>query len=416
MALYVVFLVIAAPFIGYKAIHFRQLSVFDEWQYAERVHQVAEGDYVMREGEMIGEWAQRTRMCRGIARVVEGHPVICRHRVEEVPLANSAAGDPPTYFWVTGTLTRIALATPFADNTVTTGRLVGIGWAAAGMLALFLLARDLGARRPAAFVVALTQPLVPGFAQQYAFMTPHATDVAVGALVAIASLRYLRGRWPWWPLALSGLLVALSKGTNITIVIAMGICMVAVIVWPGTFDRKTRIRALIGGVALGGATAAGTLGWMLAVSGLRAAEAAPPGDYLVESLDKQALTADAARMMSTFGEGGLLLLGAVTIMVMVGTAIAVWAGLTPAGPLLRPLAAGHVLGSMLSPVVLAVMVFVTSDQYIPVQLRYALALWALGLGFASLLLRTKTAIALALLLLTAWWALPVIWNLDGVVS
>jgi hypothetical protein len=71
------------------------------------------------------------------------------------------------------------------------------------------------------------------------------------------------------------------------------------------------------------------------------------------------------------------------------------------------MAAGYVLGAIVSPIVLVVLVFVSSDQYVPIQYRYGLALWPLGLAFAAwLLLRTRTALVVSWLLLAAYLVLP----------
>ena len=60
-------------------------------------------------------------------------------------------------------------------------------------------------------------------------------------------------------------------------------------------------------------------------------------------------------------------------------------------PYVRQLAPGYLLGVGLGAVVLDVMVFLTTGQYFGVHLRYGLALFPLGLAFAALLLRTRTA-------------------------
>jgi hypothetical protein len=412
--LVVAFCVLAAPLIGWKAVHNRQLSVFDEWQYADRVHQASTGDFTIRDGEKISPWGHQQLTCRGIVRVVPGHPARCDEKHPEAPNPNSAAADPPTYFWVTGVATRAVLTTGLTDDVITTARLVGIGWAALAMWTLFVLARTVGANRPASLLVASTQVLVPVFAQQYTYLTPHALDVPVGAFAVMAALQWMRGRWSWWPLVVAGILAALTKGTNITIVVALGIFLLAVLVWPGVFDRDRRRRAVLGGLALGGSAVVSTVLWTVVVDATRLAVYDPPGDYIVDSLDPAAVAVDAIRFMAPFGDGGMLFFGTLMMSAMTGTALVVWSGLLRRRPLLRPLAAGYVLGAMVSPIVLTLLVFFTSDQYIGMQLRYGLALWPLGLAFVALLLRTRTALVLAGLVLAGYWAMPFVWNLDGI--
>jgi hypothetical protein len=414
LALCIAFAVIAAPLIGWKAVHNRQLSVFDEWQYVDRVHQVSTGDFVIRDGQRISAWAHQQLTCRGIVRIVEPQPKRCDNPHKRAPNANSAASDPPTYFWTTGVATRAVLVTGLTDNVVTAARLVGIGWAVLAMLSVYLLARTLGAGRIGSFLAGSTQVLVPVFAQQYTYVTPHALDVPVGALVVIATIRWMRGQWRWWALVLAGALTGLSKGTNITVVVAMGVFLLAVLAWPGTFERAMRVRALRGGLLLGGSAVATTVLWTVVVDLMRKTTYPPPGDYVVDSLDPAALSVDAIRFVTPFGDAGMIFFGTFLMSAMTGAALVRWAGLSDGGPLLRPLAAGYVVGAILAPLVLAFLVFVTTDQYIGTQLRYGLALWPLGLAFAALLLRTRTAVVIAGVFLIAYWAMPFVWNLDGI--
>ena len=411
----VAFAIAAAPLVTYEAVHNRELSVFDEWQYAERVHQVAQGDLFMRNGEVIGSWAQGTRACRGIIRVVEPQPDPCWGR-EPVVIANSAASDPPPYFVATGAITGVLMATGITDNAVTTGRLVGILWAALSMWSLLLLSRAMGAGRAASLVVSFTPLLVPGFLQQYTFITPHALDIPVGAFAALATLRFMLKEWPWWTLVLAGLGVAGVKGSNIVIVVGLGIALLAAITWPNaTIDRAGRIRALVTGAVLSVSAVAFTALWQFIVKATQVLEPPPPGNFFVDKLDPQWLAIDSFRFLSTWGEGALLMPGVWLLIAINGSAIAVWAGLArDQQPFVRQLAPGYLLGCAVGALVLDFMVFFLTDQYIGVHIRYGLALFPLGLAFFSLLLRTRTSqvIAFAALLLYAW--APAMLGLDSI--
>lgn len=424
--LLLMFALLATPLIAHEATHNRELSIFDEWQYAERVHQVATGDVWMRNGEVIGPWAQGTRACRGIIRVVPPQPVPCFGN-EPVLIANSAASDPPPYFVATGAVTGVLLATGITDNAVTTGRLVGILWAALSMWSLFLLFRAVGATRAGSLVVALTPLLVPAFLQQYTFITPHALDIPVGAFAALATLRFLRAEWPWWTLVLAGLGVAGVKGSNIAVVVGLGIALLAVIVWPRLrtagaasdgeqpLGAAVRLRALVAGVVLAGSTVAFTIAWMLVVKATQLVEPPPPGDYAVDSLAPAALVTDSIRFLSLLGEGPLLAPGLWFLMAMSGSALAIWTGLArPQLPFVRQLAPGFLLGAALAPIVLNLMVFVTTGQYIGIQFRYGLALFPLGLAFAALLLRSRTSVVVALAALLLYAASPALAGLDSI--
>ena len=407
LLLMVAFAVVALPLVATKAVQHRQLSPFDEWQYADRVHQVMEGDLVIRDGEEISPWGQRLLTCRGIETIVP--PADCRPEPKVRHTTNSAASDPPTYFWATGAVAEAATLTGVVDNPVTAGRLVGVLWAALGMWSVWVLSRAVGATRAASATASIAVTTVPVFLMQYHYMTPHALDVPVGAFVALATLRFLRREWAWWTLVVGGFLVAFVKGTNLTVAVAMCLAMLVLALWPSDhFPRQLRMRALVGSLVLGVSSVALTGVWLVIVGAMRFAEVAPPGDYAATTLDPALLMLDSTRFVGPVVGHGTVLLGTMLMAALTGSALAVWGGSGHRkAPLLRPVAAGYVLGAVVSPIVLVVLVFVSSDQYVPIQYRYGLALWPLGLALAAwLLLRTRTALIVSWLLLAAYVVLP----------
>jgi hypothetical protein len=412
--LLLVFAILAAPFVANQAVENRELSIFDEWQYSERVYQVSQGDLFMRHGEILTEWAQDVRTCRGIVRLGPPAPPPCKSG-EPFVVANSAAADPPFYFVVTGSVTAVLLKTGLLENPVLAGRMVGALWAALSMWSLFLLARAVGASRVASFVVSTCVLMVPAVLQQYTFITPHALDIPVGAFAGLATLKFLRREWPWWTLVLAGLGAAGSKGSNVAVIVGLGVTLLAVIAWPRVFDRSVRLRALLGGVALGGSTLAFNLLWMLIIRWTQVADPPPPGDYEIAALDRQAVLVDSIRFLSPNGEGTLLMPSVWFMILINGTALAIWAGLAgEQRSFVRQLAPGYLLGSALAAVVLDVMVFITTDQYIGIHLRYGLALLPLGLALAALALRTRTSLVIAVVALIAYAAAPWVLGLDSI--
>ena len=135
------------------------------------------------------------------------------------------------------------------------------------------------------------------------------------------------------------------------------------------------------GVVLAGSSVVFTLAWMMVVKATQISEPPPPGNYMVESLDPTTLVIDSFRFLAPFGEGPLIMPSVWFLMAMSGSALAVWAGLArPQGSLVRQLAPGFLLGAALSPIVLDLMVFLTTDQYIGIHIRYGLAIFPLGSG------------------------------------
>lgn len=412
--LLIAFVLVAAPLVGFRAVNDKPLSIYDEWQYADRVHAVTEGHLFMRDGEDVTRWGEAARACRGIERIMP--PNNCRiGPAADVATPNYAAPDPAPYYVVTGLAAAVPLKLGIVDNPVIAGRLVGIFWAGLSMWTLWLLARAFGATRPAAAVVASTVVLVPAFLQQYIHMTPHALDIPVGAFTVLASLKFLRREWPVWVLPLAALTIVGVKGSNIVVAVAAGIAFAAVVVWPGTIERRDRLRALVGGAVLTGSTLALFVGHQALISATRVADYAPPGNYVVPSLDWQLVTIDSVKFLTTWGEGPMAAPGAWLVLAMAGTAVAAWSGLLGGlAPYVRQLAPAYLLGAALGAVALDVMVFVTTDQYFSVHMRYGLAVFPIGLAFAALLLRTRTAVVLAVGFLVLYAAMPALLSLDTV--
>jgi len=410
------FVLIAAPFVGYKALNDKQLSVYDEWQYADRVHAVSNGNVLMSDGELISRWGEFVLACRGIERLSEPPPTPCTMPPEGQGTPNYAGSDPPAYFVATGLAAGALHKTGIVDNALNSGRLIGILWAGLSMWCVWLLARTLGANRAASALAASTVVLVPGFLQQYSFITPHALDIPVGAFTALAALKYLRREWPVWVLPIAALTIAGVKGSNIVVAVAIGITFAAVVVWPGV-ERRDRIRALIGGAVLTVSTMVFFVGHSAAIAATRVAEYPPPGAFIKDELAWDYVILDSARFITSWGEGPLAAPGAWLVMAMCGTAVVAWAGLVPdLTPYARQLAPGYLLGAVIGAILLDVIVFVTSQQQFGVHLRYGLAVFPIGLAFAALLLRTRTAIGLAFVALVLYAAMPALFSLDSIVA
>lgn len=414
--LLIAFVLLAAPIVGFQALNDRKLSVYDEWQYSDRVHAVTNGNVWMSDGEPISWWGEFTLHCRGIERISESFPGRCKMVDQRSFTPNYAASDPPFYFVATGVAAAVVNKTGLVDDALDAGRLVGILWAGLSMWCLWLLARAFGANRAASFVAASTVVLVPGFLQQYSFITPHALDIPVGAFTALATLKYLRREWPVWVFPIAALTIAGVKGSNIVIAVAIGITLAAVVVWPGV-EKRDRVRAFVGGVVLTVSTAVFFVGMQQAVAAAKIADYPPPGAFIKDKLDWWYVFLDSARFITSWGEGPLAMPGAFLVMAMCGTALVAWAGLVPdLGPYVRQLAPGYLLGAVIGAILLDVIVFVTTQQQFGVHLRYGLALFPIGIAFMALLLRTRTAIVLAFLGLVLYAAMPALFSLDSIVA
>ena len=294
--------------------------------------------------------------------------------------------------------------------------MVGILWAGLSMWCLWLLARAFGANRAASVVAASTVVLVPGFLQQYmlhhsarprhpgrGLHSPGDAEVPAPGVAGLGA-------------AIAALTIAGVKGSNIVVAVAVGITLAAVVLWPGS-ERRDRIRSLIGGAVLTVSTVVFFVGFSVVIEAASVADYDPPGHFVKDALEWDYVFMDSARFISSWGEGPLAAPGAWLMMAMCGTALAVWAGLVPGlTPYVRQLAPGYLLGAMIGAILLDVIVFVTTQQQFGVHLRYGMAVFPLGIAFASLLLRTRTAVALAFVALILYAAMPALFSLDTIVA
>lgn len=415
--LVIAFMIVATPLIAFRAWDDKPLSIYDEWQYSDRVHQVMEGNVWLSDGEPVSRWGEFARACRGTERLgVPEEGVPCSLPPGLPPTPNYAGPDPAPYFIATGFIAEGISDSGLVGNQLVAMRLVGILWAGLSMWCLWLLARAFGAPRAASAVVASTVILIPAFLQQYIHVTPHALDIPVGAFTALAALRYLQRRWPVWMLAVAAVTIVGVKGSNIVIAVVVGMTFAAVILWPEV-ERRDRIRAFIGGVVLTVTTVALFVAHSAAVTAAAVADYPPPGTFVRESIDWNYVIIDSIKFLSTWGEGPLAAPAAWIVLAMAGTAMAVWAGLVPGlPPHVRQFAPGYLIGAAVGAVLLDIMVFVTTEQQFGVHFRYGLAVFPVGLVFAAMLLRTRTALVIAMLALLLGAALPALLSLDTIAA
>jgi len=146
---------------------------------------------------------------------------------------------------------------------VTAGRLTGVLWGGAGLSLLYLLARRRGAGRLSSSLACAVALATPGVWTSWTYVTPHASDLLVGAAVSWGVLSWYRARAPSWLLVVCGGLPVLVKVTDATIVAAMVLFLLLSAVWRGSGVETEPLRApqsLLAGAGLiivgtGGASA-----------------------------------------------------------------------------------------------------------------------------------------------------------------
>jgi len=258
----------------YQVHHTRALSPVDEATYVDYLAKVGDGHFIISRGEIFGDYAANAVACRGIGNIIPPRPTAC-NRPDPRPFkpANSANIDPPTYYVITDGVARTLIAVGVTDDLVNAGRLAGIFWGGTGLAALFLLCTLLGAPKISSALVCGAALATTGFWTRWSQITPHASDLLVGALAAIATLMWLQRRAPLWLLLLVGAVPVFVKASNVTIIATMVIFLLALALWPqrswsrageeGVSRIRTRRELIMGAGLIVAGLALATVGWLL---------------------------------------------------------------------------------------------------------------------------------------------------------
>src|SRR6478672_4908576 len=148
LAAAVALMALAAVLVVLHVRAYTALSPLDELQHVDYLDQASRFDFV-HDGERVGQLAMREQACRTVDSPGFVSPPCHARHLTPVQFQeggfNTASGDPPTYYAVTGLLARVAIHLPGVDSLVTGGRLVGALWLGLGLIGTFVLARRLGA-------------------------------------------------------------------------------------------------------------------------------------------------------------------------------------------------------------------------------------------------------------------------------
>ena len=259
-----------AGLVGYQVTHSRSLSPVDEFTYVDYLAKVDTGHFIIGRGEQLGLYASNAIACRGILPIVPPRPSVCNAGKGYLyPARNTADIDPPTYYVLTDIGARAFLAVGVTHDLVNAGRLVGMLWGGAGLAAVFWLCLLLGASRTSSALVCAIGLSTSGFFRPWSHITPHASDVLIGALVSVAVLLWVRRRVPGWLLVLVGAAPAMFKASDVTVIAAAVVFLLALALWPGfgTAAGQGRLRSrrelVLGSATILAGLAAATLVWLL---------------------------------------------------------------------------------------------------------------------------------------------------------
>lgn len=402
-------LVVCAPVATLHVRHHRPLFVIDEFAYADYLDKVHHGQPFVRHGELTGQATLRALACRGFEPATWNDRPPCDAPSFDPAVfpnagVNSADIHPPTYFLLTDVGARVLMGLGLTDDLVTAGRLCGAAWMAAGLLALWCLLREVGANRGASLIGITLVGASPFLLREWYYLTPDAADVLVGALVALAALRWERRGRGLSLLAGAGAMALAVKAPNMTVVLAVALYFLvraAVGVRSGRAgDALEPARSAADYVRAAAAVVAGGVGAGLAWLFVRAALAIPGGvspmdqDERLRAFTPAHLTRNLARFANVWdAEGsGTYPFAVIVSYVLMGSLLVALLTL-PASERRRALALAVGVLVVFGPVLVVAVNWLVRGTYAPVEPRYGATLVPLQCALAATFWRSRASLA-----------------------
>jgi len=406
---FLLLLVVCTPVVTVFVDRNPALSVLDEFAYADYLHKIDEGQFVVRHGEVSSQAGLRELACRGYQPAIwNGRPPCdsLSFQAEVFPNAgiNSADIHPPTYFLVTYTGARAIMALGFTDDLVDAGRRFGAVWMAAGLLALWCLMRSLGVNRWAAGCGLALVAAGPMLLQQWHYLTPDAANVLVGSLVMLAVLRWERsGAGRAWLIAAGALAMAV-KGPNIVIVATGAVYLLArALVNEGVGDARPRREYVRSAAALAGGAVVASATWLVVRATLAGPGLSPmEQDEKVGWLRPSQVIENLARFITPWDRepSSVYPLAVITSYLFVGSLLVALATLSRRD---RRWSLALVTGVVLlaGPLLLVAVNFLVRGSYTIIEPRYGTTLVPIQCALAATFWSGRTLIAVAALAVAA---------------
>lgn len=219
-------------------LHTAQLSPVDEWVYVDYLYKLPTQGVIHR-GENIGEQALQIMACDGVKVYGTMGPKCGSDYatlLKKFPYEGKTSADlyTPVYFgitWVVGGA--IHLVTGL--DLVTSWRLTGPLWQAAGMVLLFFLMRMWKIRPLTILALGLAVIASPFSWWTYTYISTDAPSFTLGVLALIAAIKFVKGQWSgWWVVLISAIAITF-KGTNILAIGLVGLYLLIQWLW----ERKS---------------------------------------------------------------------------------------------------------------------------------------------------------------------------------
>ena len=214
---------------------YQTLSPIDELQHLDYLIKASHG-HLVGNGDQFGQEALRIETCHRVDAAFDAKVQAC---VTDPSVAlrpsdfqeggyNTASIHPPTYYVVDGVLARVlSRVLPGDQDFLDAGRMAGVIWTIAAVGMLWLLFRELGARRLVAASLIVVLVAAPTVLHAAATINPDGTSLAAGAAMAWAVLRWERGRLgAWVPI----LFAAVAVGTKVTNLVGVGVMLLYLVI------------------------------------------------------------------------------------------------------------------------------------------------------------------------------------------
>ena len=405
--LFLLLLVVCTPVVTLHVDRNPALSVLDEFAYADYLHKIDDGQWVVRHGEVTSQAGLRELACRGYQPAIWNGRPPCdspSFQADVFPNAgiNSADIHPPTYFLVTYTGARAVMALGLTDDLVDAGRRFGAVWMAAGLLALWCLLRSLGVNRWAAACGLALVAAGPMLLQQWHYLTPDAANVLVGSLVMLTVLRWDRsGAGRAWLVGAGALAMAI-KGPNIVIVVTGALYLLArALLTDG--DARSRGDYIRSAAALAGGAVAASATWLVVRATLAGPGRSPmEQDEKVSGLRPAQIIENLARFITPWDRepSSVYPLAVITSYLFVGSLLVALAALSRRD---RRWSLALVTGVVLlaGPLLLVAVNFLVRGSYTIIEPRYGTTLVPIQCAIAATFWSGRALVAVAALAVAA---------------
>lgn len=419
LGLFVLLLALCVPTVALEIHKNHPLFILDEFSYADYLQKVHDGQPFVRRGELTGQKTLRELACRGFTPdslwPVRPPCDAPSYVVSDFPNGGVDSADvhPPTYFIVTDIGARAIMAVGVTHNLIQAGRLFGAVWMAAGLLAVWYLARAFGANRWAAAIALALVAANPGLRWEWYYLTPDASNILIGALVVLAALHWERSGKGLSLLVGAGALAMAFKFPNLIVVVAVAAYMVvrAVLARRAPVADRTASgyleprRYLLAATGMLGGAGSVALAWLAARVVLAASRAPSAMDthYGVGGLGIRQLTENLGRFISIWdvSTAKSYPLALITSYVLVGSLLAAVVRFDHHDPRHTMASVGGVM-VVIGPLLLVVSTVLAAGTYFVVEARYGATLVPLEAALAACLWRSRAALIAAGTLVVAY--------------